>query len=120
MSATEPSTAERRSVLNVCLDEGSRACFKPGSPHIHWTCEWQLLLDNGAASARAAVGEVAGASPTRPEDQREQGADDADDEQDVADRVQVEAGGGHVDRPGENGAGGDQDEANSQSHKFLR
>ena len=35
--------------------------------------------------------EVAGTRPARPEDEREQGADDADDEQDVADGVDVEA-----------------------------
>src|SRR6266704_2247927 len=59
---------------------------------------------------------LAEAAPARPEDHREHGADRADNEQDDADRVQVEAVACHVDCERQNGAGCDQDEADSDTH----
>src|SRR5581483_9041745 len=60
---------------------------------------------------------AAEATPTRPEDHREDRADDADDEQDDSDGVQVEgATCRDVNREREDGARGDQDETHTYTH----
>src|SRR5207249_4649892 len=71
-----------------------------------------LLLDHGAAAAPA-LREVAGARPTRPEHEREQRPNDADDEQDVTDRVDVDPARRHVNRPRHDGSDGNENETNS-------
>src|SRR6266487_4331193 len=64
-----------------------------------------LLVDPSPAAGTViddpAPAEVARPCPARPEDEREQYADDSDHEQDVPDRVQVDARGGDVHGPGE-------------------
>ena len=71
------------------------------------------VLDVGGRAA-------APAPPTPPQlDQnieRQDEADRPDDHQDHADRVDVDAGDGRVDRPGQDRAGCDQDQADSDAH----
>src|ERR687896_1874197 len=55
-------------------------------------------------------------APARPEDHREDGADDADDQQNPADRHELETTDAHVDRPDQDRAGRDQEETRSDSH----
>src|ERR671936_1606420 len=69
--------------------------------------------------AASATGPVAGACPRRPEDHREDQTDRADDHQDPADRVFVDAAYVAGDAPDEHGADGDQDQAHSDSHSDL-
>src|SRR6266513_522473 len=74
-----------------------------------------LVLDDRRPPARLGAGSTAAAdaAPGRPEHHRDEGADDADDEEDVANRVNIEAGRRDVDRECEHGAECNQDEADS-------
>src|SRR3981189_1783654 len=56
------------------------------------------------------------AAPARPEDHREEGADRADDQEDDADRVDVEAVAGDMHGEREHGPDGDQQQADSDTH----
>src|SRR5262249_2498432 len=73
------------------------------------------LVDVPAASARP----VAGAGPRRPEDHRDHEADCADDHQDPSDRVFVDAAHAPGDAPDQDGTGGDQNQAYSNTHSSL-
>src|SRR5690349_10977006 len=85
---------------------------------LHRTELLDVLVDDGAPAGRAfrRDGATAEAAPGRPEHHRDEGADDADDEQDVADGVNVEAGRRDVDGESEDGADRDQDQADSDTH----
>src|SRR5690242_18998427 len=83
-----------------------------------------LVLDDRAPTGggslfddRAATSEAA---PARPEGERQQNAERTDCEQDPADRVDVEAGRGRVDRECEHCTDCDQDETDSDTHVDLR
>ena len=75
-----------------------------------------IALDDGRVLTTATVTRVPEAAPARPEDEREQEADDPDDHEDHADRGDVHARhlGGH--RPRENGADGDEQDAEADAH----
>ena len=64
----------------------------------------------------APAGAAADAAPRRPEDHRDHEADDADDQQDHADGLDAHAGDGRGDRPREDRAGGDEKNADTNSH----
>ena len=55
-------------------------------------------------------------APTRPERQAEYGADDTDNEQDYADRMDVETIGGGGNCPSENRTSGDHEDADGDAH----
>src|SRR5262249_43890191 len=85
----------------------------------------RVVIDHGRApgAAAGAVG-VDGAlaapgpraAPARPEDQGEDHADPADDQQDDPHGVQVDPIDRRRDGPGQDGAGGDQDETRDDAH----
>ena len=87
----------------------------PGGP------AYVFFLDHGRPASRRLDGahgatlDVGGATtesaPARPEDHRDDEAQDADDHEDDADRVDVEALGFRRDAPGKNRADGDQQDA---------
>ena len=76
---------------------------------IGWSPECGLddVFFDDSPSRPAAPSEVAGTRPALPEHQRQNDADDSDYEQDVASRVDVEAAGRRIDRPGQDRTAGD-------------
>src|SRR5204862_2652327 len=66
---------------------------------------------------RPAAAPIAWAGPALPEEQREQNAHEPHAHEDPADRVDVHAARGCVDREGQDRADGDQEDANSESHE---
>src|SRR5262249_10104251 len=65
---------------------------------------------------RPAPRAAAHAAPGRPEHEGQDETDRADDHENDADRVDVDTGDGRVDRPGENCACCDENEADSYAH----
>src|SRR5579862_3214447 len=65
---------------------------------------------------RAPAGETARSGPRGPENQRQQDSDDAHDQENPADRVDVDAGNGRVHGEGEHSAHGRQNQSYSESH----
>ncbi len=114
-------TAFAGSAGNASLSRvaGESACGKRGRglrPVLDGTGRYSArgaLLDGGRGAAAVRSAEAA---PARPEHERQDDADPADDHQDDPDRVDVEAGRGRVDRPGEDRTRGDQDQTDSDTH----
>src|SRR2546428_13852198 len=79
------------------------------------TCARTALVHVRGAPARP----VAGPEPRRPEDHREDSADQADDEQDPADRVDVDAGEIPAHGPDQDRSGGGEKQADTESHERL-
>ena len=71
------------------------------------------VVDDGRAAARP----CADAAPRRPEHERQDESDHADDHQDDTDGVDVQPRHGGVDRPREDGPGCDQDQTDSDTHR---
>src|SRR4029453_1261806 len=78
----------------------------------------RLALDQVIAVADHRLAVVRPEStPARPEHDREDGADDPHDHQDHADRLEVDAGDVRANRPGEDRAGGDEKQTESDAHE---
>src|SRR5260370_1267553 len=79
------------------------------------TCARTALVHVRGAPARP----VPGPEPRRPEDHREDSADETDDEQNPADGVDVDPGEIPVHRPDQDCSGGGEKHADSESHEHL-
>src|SRR5262249_11185920 len=106
----------------VSASPGDDGCVEgpPGPSTVRSFLE--VLVDDGAPAGDRALRHgrpAAEAAPARPEHHRDEHADDPDDEQDVADRVDVEAGRRHVHCEREHCADCDQDQADTDSHQGL-
>src|SRR5918993_2630661 len=88
-------------------------CATPAAPAVPGQGR---LIPRAVLDVRRAAALAAEAAPRRPEDHREDEPEGADDHQDHADRLQLEALHRGVDRPGEDGADCDEKDAHSKTH----
>src|SRR5919198_476886 len=100
----EPGTCLTRVLRVVVLDDGRLWRRRPGA----------------AGTGTTVAGPASEAAPARPEDEREQESENADDQQDHADGLDVHARDVSRHRPGQDRACGDEEETEADSHgSFL-